>query len=577
MSIIEKIFSKKKKLTGPYQQYYSKEEWNLEIPNESVYDYLIENSNNHDENLIALGYYGTKITYKELLKRIDETARAFRCQGIRAGDVVTICMPNTPEAVICFYALNKIGAISSMIHPLSGANEIRDSINFTKSVILVMIDLVYEKVKDVLSETEIYKTIVISAKDSMPFWLGLAYQVTKGMTVSKPAASEAYLYWREFIAKGKRYDGEILTYHNPDDVAVILYSGGTTGTPKSILLTNKNVNAEAAQLKAKFVLDPGLSILTIMPIFHGFGLVVSIHAPLCLGVEANLLPTFDVKEFHKIILKNRPNFIVGVPTLFEALLSNADKFEGVDLSFIKYAVCGGDTMSITLQRRMNVFLREHGSKAQMIIGYGMTESVAASIATLGGPDRDGAIGIPLPGMHVKIVKPQTQDEVAYGEDGEICISGPTVMMGYLENEKETNEVLQIHEDGHIWLHSGDLASMDKDGVIYYKQRLKRMIVSSGYNIYPQQIEKVIEEHEAVLQCTVVGVPHPYKVNVAKAYVVLRQGFKASSSTKKSIKEHCKKNLSTYAIPKDFEFRQSLPKTLLGKVNYRELEEENKKK
>lgn len=577
MSIIEKIFSKKKKLTGPYQQYYSKEEWNLEIPNESVYDYLIENSNNHDENLIALGYYGTKITYKELLKRIDETARAFRCQGIRAGDVVTICMPNTPEAVICFYALNKIGAISSMIHPLSGANEIRDSINFTKSVILVMIDLVYEKVKDVLSETEIYKTIVISAKDSMPFWLGLAYQVTKGMTVSKPAASEAYLYWREFIAKGKRYDGEILTYHNPDDVAVILYSGGTTGTPKSILLTNKNVNAEAAQIKAKFLLDPGLSILTIMPIFHGFGLVVSIHAPLCLGVEANLLPTFDVKEFHKIILKNRPNFIVGVPTLFEALLSNADKFEGIDLSFIKYAVCGGDTMPITLQRRMNVFLREHGSKAQMIIGYGMTESVAASIVTLGGPDRDGAIGIPLPGMHVKIVKPQTQDEVAYGEDGEICISGPTVMMGYLENEKETNEVLQIHEDGHIWLHSGDLASMDKDGVIYYKQRLKRMIVSSGYNIYPQQIEKVIEEHEAVLQCTVVGVPHPYKVNVAKAYVVLRQGFKASSSTKKSIKEHCKKNLSTYAIPKDFEFRQSLPKTLLGKVNYRELEEENKKK
>ena len=577
MSIIEKIFSKKKKLTGPYQQYYSKEEWNLEIPNESVYDYLIENSNNHDENLIALGYYGTKITYKELLKRIDETARAFRCQGIRAGDVVTICMPNTPEAVICFYALNKIGAISSMIHPLSGANEIRDSINFTKSVILVMIDLVYEKVKDVLSETEIYKTIVISAKDSMPFWLGLAYQVTKGMTVSKPAASEAYLYWREFIAKGKRYDGEIFTYHNPDDVALILYSGGTTGTPKSILLTNKNVNAEGAQIKAKFVLDPGLSILTIMPIFHGFGLVVSIHAPLCLGVEANLLPTFDVKEFHKIILKNRPNFIVGVPTLFEALLSNADKFEGVDLSFIKYAVCGGDAMSIPLQRRMNVFLREHGSKAQMITGYGMTESVAASIATLGGPDRDGAIGIPLPGMHVKIVKPQTQDELPYGEDGEICISGPTVMMGYLENEKETNEVLQIHEDGHIWLHSGDLASMDKDGVIYYKQRLKRMIVSSGYNIYPQQIEKVIEEHEAVLQCTVVGVPHPYKVNVAKAYVVLRQGFKASSSTKKSIKEHCKKNLSTYAIPKDFEFRQSLPKTLLGKVNYRELEEENKKK
>lgn len=330
------------------------------------------------------------------------------------------------------------------------------------------------------------------------------------------------------------------------------------------------------QIVSKFEIDPGYSILTIMPVFHGFGLVVSIHAPLCLGLEVDLLPTFDSKNFDKLIVKNKPNFIVGVPTLYEALLNNADRMKNEDLSFIKYCVVGGDSMSLPQQRRVNVFLAEHGSKARMIIGYGMTESVAASIATLGAPEREGAIGIPLAGMHVKIVKPYTQDEAKTGEDGEICVSGATVMAGYLDNEKETNEVLQIHDDGHIWLHTGDIGAMDKDGIVYYRQRLKRMIITSGYNVYPQQIEKVIEEHEAVLQCTVIGISHPYKVQVAKAYIVIAQGFKKNSALKKAIKEHCERNLSAYAIPKEFVFRESLPKTLLGKVDYRKLETENEK-
>lgn len=575
MSIINKIFKRPKTLKGAYQKYYSKKEWNIEIPEVSLYDYVVEQSKGK-ENLNALGYYGTKITYAQFIRQIDAAARAYRCQGIRAGDVVTICMPNTPEAVISFYALNKIGAISNMIHPLSGANEIKEYINSTKSVMLVMIDLVYDKIKDILGQTDIYKTIVVSAKDSMPFWLGIGYSITKGAAVKKPAASEAYIYWKEFLNKAKRYDGEVHTYHDSSAVAVILHSGGTTGTPKGILLTNRNVNAEAVQIVNKLTIEPGLSILTIMPVFHGFGLVLSIHAPLCLGLEVNLLPTFDPKNFDKVVMKNKPNFIVGVPTLFEAFLNNADRMKNEDLSFVKYCVVGGDTMSLPQQRRMNVFMAEHGSKAKMIVGYGMTESVAATIATLGGPDREGAIGIPLAGMHVKIVDPATREEVETGQDGEICVSGPTVMAGYLDNEKETNEVLQIHDDGHIWLHTGDIGAMDSDGVIYYRQRLKRMIISSGYNVYPQQIEKVIEEHEAVLQCTVIGVAHPYKVQVAKAYIVLKNDYKETGALRRSIKEHCEQNLAAYAIPKDFDFRQSLPKTLLGKVDYRELERENVK-
>ncbi len=576
MSIINKIFKRPKKLKGTYQQYYSKDEWKLVIPEGSIYDFVMERSIGKD-HLNAISYYGNKISYPMFIKQIDEAARAFRCQGIRAGDVVTICMPNTPEAVISFYALNKIGAISNMIHPLSGANEIKDYINSTKSVMLVMIDLVYEKVKDILKETDIYKTIVVSAKDSMPIWMGVAYTVTKGVSVKRPNPSEAFIYWKDFIAKGKRYDGEVHTYHDPNAIALILHSGGTTGTPKGILLTNRNINAEAAQIIDKFKVEEGWSILTIMPVFHGFGLVVSIHAPICLGLEANLLPTFDPKSFDRVVMKNKPNFLVGVPTLFEAFLNNADRMKNEDLSFIKFCVVGGDTMSLPQQRRMNVFLAEHGSKAKMIVGYGMTESVAATITTVGAPDREGAIGIPFPGMHVKIVDPVTREEAKTGEDGEICVSGPTVMVGYLDNEKETNEALQIHDDGHIWLHTGDIGAMDEDGVVYYHQRLKRMIITSGYNVYPQHIEKIIEEHEAVLQCTVIGVPHPYKVQVAKAFIVLRNDYKESGSLKKSIKEHCEMNLAAYAIPKEFDFRQSLPKTLLGKVDYRKLESEHEKK
>lgn len=576
MSIINKIFKKPKTLKGPYQKYYTKEEWNLKLPEGSYYDLFMENLDEY-KNYVAINYYGTKISYARLVKMIDEAACAYRSQGIRAGDVVTICMPNTPEAIVSFYALNKIGAIANMIHPLSGANEIKDYINTTKSVMLVMIDLVYEKIKEILVETDVYKTIVISAKDSMPLWMSFAYQVTKGATVKKPKASEAFIYWREFINKGKRYTAELKEYHEPEAVGVILHSGGTTGTPKGILLTNRNINAEATQVASKFDIKPGVSILSVLPVFHGFGLVVSIHLPLILGVELHLLPTFDAKNFDKLVMKHKPNFLVGVPTLFEAFLNNADRLKKEDLSFIKHCVVGGDTMTLPQQRRMNVFLAQHNSSAKMIVGYGMTESVAASITTIGSPEREGAIGIPLPGMHVKIVRINTQEEVAFGEDGEICVSGATVMAGYLDNEKETNEALQMHEDRHIWLHTGDIGMMDKDGVIYYKQRLKRMIISSGYNVYPGQIEKIIEEHEAVLQCTVIGIPHPYKVQVAKAYIVLKHGYKASSSLKKEVKEHCVQNLSAYAVPKEFSFRTSLPKTLLGKVDYRKLEDENGKK
>ena len=220
------------------------------------------------------------------------------------------------------------------------------------------------------------------------------------------------------------------------------------------------------------------------------------------------------------------------------------------------------------------FLHEHGASTNMIQGYGMTEAVAAVCVDLRHASRPGTIGIPWPGIYLKIVKPGTEEEVPYGEDGEICICGPVVMLGYYNNEKETNDALRIHKDGNIWLHSGDIGTMDEDGFVTYKQRIKRMIVTSGYNVYPSQIESVLETHPAVMNATVIGIPHPYKVEVGKAYIALKKGYFETEKLKEELIELCKKNLAYYAIPKEWEFRKSLPKTIVGKVDFYKLQLEN---
>jgi len=561
----------KTKPKAPWSKFYKKEELKLKVPDCTIYQLLKETSEEHP-NVLAYNYYGHSITYKDFIKQIELAAKAFRNQGIRKGDVVTICMPNTPEGIISFYAINKIGAIANMIHPLSSEHEIKEYLISTNSVMLVMIDLCYEKVAGVIKETDVYKTIIVSAGNSMSMLMKVGYMVTKSYKIKKPHFRGEYIHWNDFLRMGATYNGRLEFETTKDDPAVILHSGGTTGVPKGILLSNSNFNALAEQIRIVLnKIEAGDKILAIMPIFHGFGLGVSIHGPMCIGMTINLIPQFDAKTFDKLIDKNKPEIIAGVPTLYEALLNNSSK--SLDLSYLKYVVCGGDSLTVQLSRKVNEFLKEHGCKEKILQGYGMTESVAATSLACNKWNIEGSIGIPFPGDYFKIVKPHTHEEAEVGESGEICVCGPTVMMGYLDNEKETNEVLQTHPDGNVWLHTGDIGYMDKNGVIFYQSRLKRMIVSSGYNVYPQQIENVIEEHESVLKCTVIGIPHPYKIQVAKAIIVLKNDYTDSWSTKKSIKEHCEKNLSKFSLPYEYEFRKSLPKTLIGKVDFRKLSEE----
>ena len=583
MGILDMKFFKflgfKKKPKAPWKKYYSKKEMEINPPNVSIYELNRMRSEKwHDKT--AISYFGTKYTYDEFNEQIDMTARAFRSQGIRKGDVVSILSANVPEALFAFYALNKIGAVANMLHPLLSENEIKQALQNYSTVMLIAMDITYSKLKNIIDDTEVYKTVIISAKDSMPLLMKIGYEVTQGRKVEKPKAkgNKIFEYWKDFIKHGENYSKEKYEVEiDRDTPAVILQSGGSTGTPKGIVLSNGNFNASTIQATHAY---PDLCsddiILGILPIFHGLGLEVGINDAFYVGAEVVLIPTFKAAEFDKLITKHKPTVLLGVPTLFEALTTN-ERMEGVSLSQLKYVIAGGDTFNKTRVNKINDFLHEHGAQTNMIQGYGMTEAVAAVCVDLRYASRPGTIGIPWPGSYLKIVKPGTDEEVPVGEDGEIVVCGPTVMLGYYNNEKETNDALRFHKDGNLWLHTGDIGSMDKDGFFSYKQRLKRMIVTSGYNVYPSQIEEVLEQHEAVLDATVIGVPHPYKVEVGKAYIALNKGYTANKKLKDELMELCKKNLAHYAIPKEWEFRKSLPKTIVGKVDFRKLQEENMEK
>ncbi|MEG2083385.1 MAG: AMP-binding protein, partial [Oscillospiraceae bacterium] len=352
-------------------------------------------------------------------------------------------------------------------------------------------------------------------------------------------------------------------------------SGGTTGVTKGILLSNLNFNSLAKQTaKMSHCEICGTSMLAAMPVFHGFGLGVCIHTMMVEGGQSILVPRFDVKEYALLIKKNRPNFIAGVPTLYEAL-TRTNYLDGVELDCLMGVFSGGDSLSIEFKKKIDRYLDEHGSKVHVREGYGTTECVTASCLTPYNQEREGSIGLPYPDTYYKICEPGTVEEVAYDEEGEICLCGPSVMLEYLNHPEETAGTLCRHIDGHIWLHTGDLGVMDSDGFIYFKQRIKRMIVTSGYNVYPSQIENILDAHECVQMSCVIGVPDPYKIQKVKAYVVLKKGYEASDAQRTQLLDYCKKNIAKYAIPYDLEFRESLPKTLVGKVAYTVLEAESR--
>ena len=560
---------------APWLKYYGNTPASLEYPHKTMYE-MVEAAAKRHPNHVAYVFMGKKTTYTEFMKRIQAAAQGLYKMGIRKGDKVTICMANTPQALDCFYALNRIGAIPNMIHPLSASQEIAFYLNFSKSKAILTLDQFYYKVAEILPQLENPTEILIAkVVDELPAPLSALYPLTKSARAVKKLPKAGYTLWYDMVKAGKntKLPAQKSRY---DSCGAILYSGGTTGTTKGIMLSNLNFNALALQTIAAsgFSMEEisNMKMLAVMPVFHGFGLGIGIHTPLVAGGTCILIPQFNVKVYAKTLMKQKPNLIPGVPTLFEALLRTED-LEGADLSFLKGIFSGGDSLSPELKKKVDAFLREHNCSEQIREGYGTTECVTASCLTPKDYARQGSIGVPFPDTYYKIVEPGTTNEVGPNIEGEICISGPTVMLGYMDNPYETANTLRRHYDGRIWLHTGDLGHMDQDGFVYFRQRIKRMIVTSGYNVYPSQLENIIDANDKVLLSCVIGVKDPYRVQRVKAYVVPMPGVEPSEALKQEILDYCSGRIAKYAMPREIEFRKELPKTLVGKVAYRVLEEE----
>ncbi len=548
----------------------------LNYPEKTMFE-MVETAAERLPEDVAYNFEGKITSYKKMIEKIEKTARAFLSIGIKENDVVTICMPNTPQAVESLYALNRIGAVASFIHPLSAVKEISYYLNTSESKAIIVPDLFYENVMTALKNVkQSVKVIVARIQDELPSALSLAYILKKGKDYLSFPDERGGILWKDFIRQGNEAVSLPPVVYNKNKTAVILFSGGTTGISKGICLSDLNFNALAMQARIAMNCEfsRGLKNLSAMPIFHGFGLGIGIHTVLINNACCVLLPRFNTKIYADAMKKRKPDFIAGVPTIFKMLIE-CDDLKNVDLSYLKGMFVGGDSMPAELKKKVDEFLNEHGASIQVREGYGLTECVTASCLTPKDTHKKGSIGLPFPDTLYKIVTPATENELPPGQDGEIIISGPTVMQGYLNNEDETAFTLRRHSDGRIWLHTGDLGSIDEDGYVYFRQRIKRMIITSGYNVYPSQVEKAIESHPDVDYCCVIGVKDSYKMERIKAFVVTGNGVKQDDELKNKIREHCRTQIAGYAIPKEIEFRKELPKTLVGKVAYKKLEESEK--
>jgi long-chain acyl-CoA synthetase len=553
----------------PWLKFYQHVPHTIDYPRVTMYEALLQTAREKPDG-IAYDFLGYTSTYNQFVSEIDQCADALAALGLQKDERITISMPTTPQGIICFYAANKLGAVSSMIHPLSTAKEIEFYINVAKSRFALTIDAFYAKFKEAQKTTPLETLILARIPDYLPFVKRIGFHLTKSRLIPKVPKDPMVRWWADLMKDG--YTPAPQAPMDTDDLAVILYSGGTTGVPKGIMLSNMNFISEGKQVSEWGNLSGADSILAILPIFHGFGLGVCINACFMGGGKSILVPIFTPETVADLIRSRKPSFVVGVPTLYDALSRNP-KMHKADLSCLRATFSGADALPRPVKERFEQLVKKQGGNIQLLEGYGLTEAVTAIMAMPIGYYREGSIGVPFPDMLAKIVRIETTDEVPPSEEGEICVSGPAVMMGYLDQPEETADTLKRHTDGRIWLHTGDIGTMDEDGFFYFKLRQKRMIKSSGMNVYPAQVEDILYRHPKVQDACVVGVPDEAQVQVVKAFVVLKDPTDERPEMKQELIDHCREHLIKWSCPRSIEFRKDLPKTLVGKVAFNVLEKE----
>lgn len=543
----------------PWLKYFDETKLTEKMPQKTIYQYMYE-SNKNNKLSTALEYFGRKITYFELFRKIEKTARNLSALGIKKNEIVTICMPSTPETVYAIYALNKIGAIPNLIDPRYSEDMIKDLINETSSKYLITIDMCNDKIKKIENETTLEKIVSVKATNSVPV-IGLL----KKNNIEK---NEKWIDWNTFAKKEKDYEENV---YEQGKFAVLVHTGGTTGKPKGIMLSDDNINSIVFQYEyGDIELSKKQTFLDIIPPFAAYGICSSIHMPLSLGMKTILIPKFNPNEFDKLILKHKPTHVLGVPSFWENLSKNPS-MNNVDLSFLQSPGSGGDGILKAQEDRINEFFKNHNCSSKLIKGYGMSEVSSSACTCTTNANEETSVGIPLIQTTIGIFEPETNNELSYNTIGEICITGPSVMNGYYNNESLTNKTIKIHSDKMRWVHTGDLGYMTENGILYVTGRIKRMIVRyDGFKMYPTAIEDIILKTDGIDSVAVVK-SHNELGNIVKAFMVPNKTIKDLGLLQEQVLENCKLYLAERSIPEAFEFIDELPLTGLGKINYDELE------
>ena len=551
---------------------YSDEAKSVTLPKLTIYNYLKEyNKDQLDKS--AVHYYGTDISFRELFARVDECADAFAAQGVKKGDIVSFVSVATPESIYAVYALNKIGAVANTIDPRMDIASIRRMILEAGSKVLIVLDIAFPKIKKIMDDINQDRIIVQSAYTSLSL---VKRTVMQAKTKTDVPYSDVVIKWKEFI-KGAKNARAVEAPYVGDALVAITYTGGTTGFPKGVMLTNDSMNAVVINFQyCGIKYEKSHRFLGIIPIFSAYGMVCGMHMPLGLGVTLVPIPNFVPATLGKLVKQFRPNHMISTPAFIEMFIDSPD-IKGMDLSFLYTLGSGGDTMNEGLEKKLWKFMEEHNMKYPLAQGYGMSELSAAASFCVGDMYKPSSVGIPSLTTTVSVFDPETGEELGYNEIGEVCVTGPSMMKGYFNRPEETAHVMRKHDDGLVWIHSGDLGYVDEEGFVFIKGRIKRMITRfDGHKVFPINLESMISEHKEVINCAVIGVDDrghgqgQYPV----VFIELRPGVDKKQFCKYMF-ELCDRDVEERGKPVAVVAIDKIPLTAFGKNDYVTLEKEYK--
>lgn len=563
-----------KKLTGypsidkPWLKYYPEEAINSPLPEGTIYE-RIKDCNTDNLDRVALNYYGKNITYKAFFALIERVASSLENIGVKEHDMVTVCMINSPETIVLMFALNKIGAIANMVYGADTPADIKRHINNANSSFVFVLDLFQDKILSVINETKVKTVVVANLLQGMSFINRTGATLIKKMKPLPLPDDKRFLSWKQFIKQG---NGSSVTTHNPDAPAFITYTGGTTGGSKGVILSNKAVIAVAQQyIIGERELYRDSKWIQVLPLFIAYGVTCSLMIPLTVGMTLIVrIPMVD--SIAQLCKKFKPNHVIYGPAFWEAF---ADDNANLDLSYFIAPITGGDTLPEKVEHKINAYLEKCGSRYKLMNGYGMTEVGAAVSVNYRHAYEFGSVGAPFVKNIVSAFDVETGKELPVGQEGELCINTPSTMIGYLNNDEETNNILRLHDDGLIWVHSGDLGYISENGFIHISGRLKRymLCIANGIQkkVFSLDIEKVLVKHPAVEKCVVVPVNDKQINQAPVAFIVLANPNIDQKSVESELRTFADQNLEQVYRPKHYYFVQKFPLTKVGKVDYRALE------